>query len=163
LFLQNKYRPNVAVIVINNFGKVLWCQRIQHDGWQFPQGGIDQGETPREAALREVKEEVGLGSNDIEIIYETQDWFKYEVPKEKRRKYFSRGNFVGQKQKWFLAKLLTDDTKINLKTSLPAEFDRWIWSTYWHPLETVVPFKKETYRKALIDILPVYNNLIVKV
>ena len=92
MFLKNKYRPNVAVIVINSFGKVLWCQRIEHDGWQFPQGGIDQGETPREAALREVKEEVGLGSNDIEIIYETKDWFKYEVPQERRRKYFRRIN-----------------------------------------------------------------------
>ena len=163
MFSKNIYRPNVAVIVINNFGKVLWCQRIEHDGWQFPQGGIDQGETPKEAALREVKEEVGLGSNDIEIIYETQDWFKYEVPKEKRRKYFSRVNFIGQKQKWFLAKLLTDDSRINLKASLPAEFDRWIWSTYWYPLQTVVPFKKEAYRQALIEILPEYNNLIAKV
>ncbi|HIC27291.1 MAG TPA: RNA pyrophosphohydrolase [Gammaproteobacteria bacterium] len=163
MFFQNKYRPNVAVIVINKLGKVLWCQRIEHDGWQFPQGGIDKGETPEEAALREVKEEVGLDSSDIEIIYETKDWFKYEVPQERRRKYFRSGNFLGQKQKWFLAKLLTDDTRINLKASIPAEFDKWIWSTYWHPLETVVAFKRETYRQALIEMLPEYNKIIAKV
>ena len=84
---QKEYRPNVAVIIVNLSGKVLWCQRKQHDGWQFPQGGIDKGETPVEAALRETKEEVGLDEHDIEIVYESQQWFKYKVPKEKRTGY----------------------------------------------------------------------------
>ena len=90
---QKKYRPNVAVIIVNQSGKVLWCRRKQHDGWQFPQGGIDKRETPVEAVLRETKEEVGLDENDIEIVYESQQWFKYQVPKAKRKRYFKKDIF----------------------------------------------------------------------
>lgn len=160
---QKKYRSNVAIIIINRFGKVLWCQRKQHDGWQFPQGGIDKGESPKEAVLRETKEEVGLSSNDIEIVYESEEWFKYEVPKEKRSRYFTKKIFFGQKQKWFLAKLLSDDTKINLRTNKHIEFDKWVWVNYWYPLSTVIQFKKETYRKALLTIVPEYNKLTKKI
>ncbi len=159
MFLQREYRLNVAIVIVNLSGKVLWCQRKEHDGWQFPQGGIDKGETPLEAAIRETKEEVGLDSKDIEIVHESQDWFKYEVPKDKRSRYFTGKKFVGQKQKWFLARLLSDDTNINLKTTRPVEFDNWIWASYWHALNTVVPFKKEVYREALLSILPEYNQL----
>ena len=142
MFFQNKYRPNVAVIVINKLGKVLWCQRIEHDGWQFPQGGIDKGETPEEAALREVKEEVGLDSSDIEIIYETKDWFKYEVPQERRRKYFRSGNFLGQKQKWFLFKLIKQ-TEISFENDPDNEFDDFKWVSYWYPLNVIISFKEK--------------------
>ena len=157
---QEEYRPCVAAVIVGPKNKVLWCQRIDHDGWQFPQGGIDQGESPLEAVLRETKEEVGLEEQDIEIIFETKDWFKYDVPRDKRPKYFRRNVYKGQKQKWFLARLLSDDTKINLHASRPIEFDDWVWSSYWYPLETVVPFKKEVYRQALIHLLPEYNKLI---
>ncbi len=159
---QKEYRPNVAVIIVNLSGKVLWCQRKQHDGWQFPQGGIDKGETPVEAALRETKEEVGLGEHDIEIVYESQQWFKYKVPKEKRTGYFTKKIFFGQKQKWFLARLLSDENKIDLNAYRPIEFDKWVWANYWHPINAVVSFKKETYRQALLSILPEYNKLTKK-
>lgn len=159
---QKEYRPNVAVIIVNLSGKVLWCQRKQHDGWQFPQGGIDKGETPVEAALRETKEEVGLDEHDIEIVYESQQWFKYKVPKEKRTGYFTKKIFFGQKQKWFLARLLSDENKIDLNAYRPIEFDKWVWANYWHPINAVVSFKKETYRQALLSILPEYNKLTKK-
>ena len=162
LLQQKKYRPNVAVIIVNLSGKVLWCQRKQHDGWQFPQGGIDKGETPVEAALRETKEEVGLDEHDIEIVYESQQWFKYKVPKEKRTGYFTKKIFFGQKQKWFLARLLSDENKIDLNAYRPIEFDKWVWANYWHPINAVVSFKKETYRQALLSILPEYNKLTKK-
>ncbi len=162
LLEQKEYRPNVAVIIVNLSGKVLWCQRKQHDGWQFPQGGIDKGETPVEAALRETKEEVGLGEHDIEIVYESQQWFKYKVPKEKRTGYFTKKIFFGQKQKWFLARLLSDENKIDLNAYRPIEFDKWVWANYWHPINAVVSFKKETYRQALLSILPEYNKLTKK-
>ena len=87
---QEEYRPCVAAVIVGPLNRVLWCQRIDHDGWQFPQGGIDKGETPREAILRETQEEVGLGSKDIEIVFETDDWLKYDVPKDTRPKYFRR-------------------------------------------------------------------------
>lgn len=156
---QEEYRSNVAIIIVNQFGKVLWCQRKEHDGWQFPQGGVDKGETPREAVLRETREEVGLDSNDINIVYECEKWFKYEVPKAKRRRYFKKSIFKGQKQKWFLAKLLSDDSKINLRANMPVEFDEWVWANYWYPLHSVIEFKKEIYKKALLTILPEYNKL----
>lgn len=162
LLEQKEYRPNVAVIIVNLSGKVLWCQRKQHDGWQFPQGGIDKGETPVEAALRETKEEVGLDEHDIEIVYESQQWFKYKVPKEKRTGYFTKKIFFGQKQKWFLARLLSDENKIDLNAYRPIEFDKWVWANYWHPINAVVSFKKETYRQALLSILPEYNKLTKK-
>ena len=156
---QEEYRSNVAIIIVNQFGKVLWCQRKEHDGWQFPQGGVDKGETPREAVLRETREEVGLDSNDINIVYECEKWLKYEVPKAKRRRYFKKNIFKGQKQKWFLAKLLSDDKKINLRVNMPVEFDKWVWANYWYPLHSVIAFKKEIYKKALLTILPEYNKL----
>ena len=162
LLEQKEYRPNVAVIIVNLSGKVLWCQRKQHDGWQFPQGGIDKGETPVEAALRETKEEVGLDEHDIEIVYESQQWFRYKVPKEKRTGYFTKKIFFGQKQKWFLARLLSDENKIDLNAYRPIEFDKWVWANYWHPINAVVSFKKETYRQALLSILPEYNKLTKK-
>ena len=87
---EEEYRPCVAAVIVGPLNKVLWCQRIDHDGWQFPQGGIDRGESPLEAVLRETKEEVGLEEQDIEIIFETKSWFKYDVPRDKRPKYFRR-------------------------------------------------------------------------
>ena len=157
---QNEYRPCVAIIIVGPSGKVLWCQRKGHDGWQFPQGGIDTGESPTEAVLRETKEEVGLGPKDIEIDFKTKNWFKYDVPVDKRPKYFRKNIYKGQSQKWFLAKLVSEESKINLRASRPIEFDKWIWSTYWYPLKTVVPFKRKVYREVLVQILPAYNNLI---
>ena len=86
------YRPNVGIVLFNNAGQVLWARRSRHDGWQFPQGGIDKNETPKQAVLRETKEEVGLDSKDIKIIYELSEWLKYDVPKDRRSTYFFKKN-----------------------------------------------------------------------
>ena len=140
-------------------GKVLLCQRVDHSGWQFPQGGIDEGETPREAVLREIKEEVGLSEKDVEVICESKDWFKYDVPRDRRPKYFRKNVYKGQNQKWFLLRLISEDNKINLTASRPIEFDKWMWSSYWYPLRTIVLFKKELYRKVLTHFLSEYNKI----
>ena len=151
------YRPNVAIIILNKEGKSLWCRRKQHDGWQFPQGGIDDGETPLEAVLRETEEEVGLKESDINILFENTDWINYQVPLSRRPSYFSiNKGFVGQAQKWFLAELKSDESAVNLNSSSPIEFDKWEWVPYWYSLEASVPFKKEAYRKALTDLSPAY-------
>ena len=151
------YRPNVAIIIINKQGKSLWCRRKNHDGWQFPQGGIDSGETPLEAVLRETEEEVGLKESEINILSENSNWINYQVPKERRSTYFSiKKGFVGQTQKWFLAELKSDESSIKLDSSKHIEFDKWEWVNYWYPLRASVTFKKEAYRQALNDLLPSY-------
>ena len=88
--MENKenYRPNVAIIIVNRMGKVLWCRRKDGYGWQFPQGGLDNGETTVEAIYRETQEEVGLEKEDLRIIKESEDWFDYKVPEHRIPKYF---------------------------------------------------------------------------
>ena len=113
---EGLYRPNAGIIIFNEEGKLLWCKRKSGDGWQFPQGGIDDGESPEEAIVRETYEEVGLKRNQIKIIKENDRWIKYDVPKNKIPKYFSLKNrkFRGQTQKWFLAEFIGEDSDINL-------------------------------------------------
>ena len=156
------YRPNVAIIILNKAGQILWCKRKDGNGWQFPQGGLDKGESPLEAIYRETREEVGLERKDIRIIKETQEWFNYKVPEDRLPKYFRFKNskFIGQTQKWFLAEILCEDYRINLNASSPIEFVDWTWSSYWHPLNGGVDFKKATYRKVLNNFLPDYNFFI---
>ena len=161
---KDVYRPNVAIIILNKSAKLLWCQRKDHSGWQFPQGGIDKNESPEEAIYRETEEEVGLNKKDLKLIHELDSWIKYDVPKEKRGTYFFRSKkFKGQKQKWFLAEMLCDESKINIQSSFPNEFDKWCWVNYWYPLGSVVNFKKEAYRKALIKFMSPYNDYCKKV
>ena len=162
--MENKenYRPNVAIIIVNKMGKILWCKRKDGNGWQFPQGGLDEGESPLEAVYRETKEEVGLDKENIRIIKESEEWFKYKVPKNRIPKYFrlSNSKFIGQTQKWFLAEILCEDREINLNASSPVEFTDWTWASYWHPINGGVDFKKNTYRKVLASFLPHYNSFI---
>ena len=160
--MENKedYRPNVAIIIVNKAGKILWCRRKDGYGWQFPQGGLDKDESPIDAIYRETQEEVGLEKEDIRIIKENEEWFDYRVPKNRIPKYFRFRNskFIGQTQKWFLAEILCDDSNINLNASSPVEFDKWVWANYWHPIYGGVEFKKKTYRKVLISFLPYYHS-----
>ena len=156
------YRPNAGIIIFNKEGKLLWCKRKTGDGWQFPQGGIDEGESPEKAIIRETYEEVGLHKNQIKIIKENNRWIKYDVPKEKIPKYFSlkNRNFKGQTQKWFLAEFLGQDDDINLNLHNQIEFTEWTWSSYWHPVGSGVEFKRDAYRKVLKDFLPFYADYI---
>ena len=154
------YRPNAGIIIFNRQGKLLWCKRKTGDGWQFPQGGIDVGESPEQAIIRETYEEVGLKHEKIKIIRENDRWINYDVPKNKIPKYFSLKNrrFRGQTQKWFLAEFLGEDSDINLSTHSQIEFTEWTWSSYWHPVAKGVEFKRDAYREALKDLLPFYKN-----
>ena len=93
------YRLNVGLIVINDKGKLLLCKRKNIDSWQFPQGGIDFGESPLKASRRELYEEVGIRNGDIKLISSTNEWFKYDVPREKRKNHFLKKSFKGQKTK----------------------------------------------------------------
>lgn len=146
------YRPNVGIIVANPKGQVLWARRVGQDAWQFPQGGINEGESMETALYRELKEEIGLGEDQVEIINSTRGWLRYKLPKRYLRQ--NNTSFVGQKQKWYLLKMLTDDKNVRFDQSETPEFDHWSWVSYWYPLGQVVPFKKDVYRRAMKELAP---------
>ncbi len=147
------FRPNVGMILCNAQGQVLWAKRIGHDAWQFPQGGIAKGETPEQALYRELWEEVGLYPKHVKILAQTEDWLRYRLPNRYVRQDEPVPVCIGQKQKWFLLQLMADDSEIDLNASVPAEFDNWMWVSYWYPLTEVVAFKRDVYRKALLQLV----------
>ena len=145
------YRPNVGIILANAKSEVFWGKRIHEHSWQFPQGGIKHGETPEEAMYRELEEEVGLKREHVRVVGRTRDWLRYEVPEQWVRREL-RGNYRGQKQIWFLLRLVGRDTDISLRASLHPEFDAWRWHEYWVPLDAVIEFKRDVYTRALTEL-----------
>ena len=145
------FRSNIGMVICNNEGKLLWAKRIRQDAWQFPQGGIKPGESLEQALYRELDEEVGLQAQEVNIIYQTQDWLHYRLPKRLVRQN-SNPVCIGQKQKWFLLSLEVEESKIDLTRGSSPEFDGWRWVNYWYPLHNVVDFKREVYRKALTEL-----------
>lgn len=151
------YRANVAIVICNNQGQVLWARRTSRDGWQFPQGGVEKDETAEEAAFRELYEEVGLCREHVRLVGRTQSWLKYDVP----RFHLSarRGQFRGQKQLWFLFELTGADSDVRLDAVARPEFDRWRWVDYWDPVDRIVEFKRQVYRRALTELEPLMAEL----
>lgn len=147
------FRANVGIILANTQGQVLLAKRIGHDAWQFPQGGIHAGESPLDAMYRELWEEVGLFPEHVKVLSQTQDWLRYRLPK----RFIRQGQnpmCIGQKQKWFLLELDEKNTEyIRFDTAEP-EFEHWEWVSYWYPLNKVVAFKRNVYRKALFELYP---------
>ncbi|WP_417258405.1 RNA pyrophosphohydrolase [Celeribacter sp.] len=142
------YRPCVGVVLINNAGKVFVGERIDTpDAWQMPQGGIDEGETPREAALRELWEETGLEASSVEIVSETSDWLTYDLPDTLLGKVW-KGKYRGQKQLWVLMRLTGTDADINIDTDHP-EFSKWKWSDSTSLVNDIVPFKRHIYENVV--------------
>lgn len=139
-------------MLANDRGQLLWARRVGgHDAWQFPQGGISAGESPRDALYRELHEEVGLSRDAVEIMASTKGWLRYRLP----RRYIREGKqprCIGQKQKWFLLRLLEDDTAVKLDLNDKPEFDHWQWVSYWYPLNQVISFKREVYRRAMMEL-----------
>ena len=148
------FRPNVGIVICNTHGQVFWAKRYGQHSWQYPQGGIDDGETPEEAMFRELHEEVGLRPEDVEIIATTKHWLRYKLPKRLIRKD-SNPVCIGQKQKWFLLRLICREEDVNLAKTSHPEFDSWRWVSYWYPVRQVVSFKREVYRKVMKEFAPV--------
>ena len=145
------YRPNVAMVVINSTNKVLICRRKNTKTWQFPQGGIDNGEDIKKAMYRELSEEVGLSKDDVSLVGESEGTITYDIPKTIRSKVLG-GKFKGQEQKWFLLKLKKDNSEIKLDNETFPEFDKYEWVSFWQPLNRIVDFKREAYREALSEL-----------
>ena len=150
---QEGFRPNVGIVISNGVGQLLWAKRIGQDAWQFPQGGINSGEKPEQALYRELYEEVGLESHDVELLACTRSWLRYRLPKAMQRRN-SKPLCIGQKQKWFLLKLVGDESKIRLDHCEKPEFDGWQWVNYWYPINQVIEFKRDVYRRALNELSP---------
>ena len=154
------FRPNVGIILLNQKNQVFWGKRIRTHSWQFPQGGIDRGESPEQAMFRELHEEVGLLPEHVRIVARTRDWLRYEVPDRFIRRD-ARGHYKGQKQIWYLLQLVEPDWNINLRATSHPEFDAWRWNDFWVPLDVVVEFKRGVYEMALTELsryLPRFDN-----
>jgi putative (di)nucleoside polyphosphate hydrolase len=145
------FRPNVGIVLLNSRNQVFWGKRLRTHSWQFPQGGIKYGESPEQAMFRELHEEIGLLPDHVRIIARTRDWMRYEVPEHYIRKD-ARGHYRGQKQIWFLLKLMGRDSDMNLRATDHPEFDAWRWNEYWVPLDVVIEFKRGVYQLALTEL-----------
>ena len=143
------YRPCVGVMLVNQGGHVFTAQRLDSDvpAWQMPQGGIDDGEDPREAALRELEEETSVPRAHVTILGESDDWLPYDLPHHLVPKLW-KGRYRGQTQKWFLMRLDGDDSLINIETEHP-EFSEWRWMPPEDLLSNIVPFKRDVYAKVV--------------
>jgi putative (di)nucleoside polyphosphate hydrolase len=154
---RDGYRPNVAIVLVNQRNQVFWGKRIREHSWQFPQGGIKHGESPEQAMYRELHEETGLKPQHVEVLGRTRDWLHYHVPTHWVKREW-RGTYKGQKQIWFLLRLVGRDTDVSLRASGHPEFDAWRWHDYWIPLDTVIDFKRDVYQLAL-EQLSVYLEI----
>ena len=147
------FRANVGIILANNEGRVFWAKRRGQDAWQFPQGGIAPNERPVEAMYRELYEETGLRPEDVEILGQTRRWLRYRLPRYMVRRR-SRPLCIGQKQRWFLLRLVGGEDRFNLEATDKPEFDGWRWVDYWYPMREVVFFKRKVYERALNELAP---------
>ena len=142
------YRANVGIVICNDANQLLWARRKGQDAWQFPQGGVNEGETPEQAMYRELWEEVGLQPDDVELIEQTSSWLRYKLPGRMLKKN-QIPLCIGQKQRWYLLRLKAAEDKLDFNRTDSPEFDQWRWVDYWYPIKQVVYFKRRVYRCAL--------------
>lgn len=143
----DRYRPNVGLAVFSRAGHVFVGRRVNGRGpfqWQMPQGGVDSGETPETAALRELEEEIGVSPKLVDILEETEDWLYYDFPPELRRRL--GGPYLGQRQKWYALRFRGSDNDVRLDQHTP-EFDAWRWAPLEETPALIVPFKRPVYEE----------------
>jgi putative (di)nucleoside polyphosphate hydrolase len=150
---EQGFRANVGIILTDGSGRVLIAGRRGRAGWQFPQGGIQHEEAAEAAMYRELREEVGLLPDDVELIGSTRDWLRYRLPE----KYVRRERqplCIGQKQRWYLLQLTSDVERLCFDLTEEPEFDRCRWVDYWRPVKEVIYFKRRVYVRALNELGP---------
>ncbi|MGI9235730.1 MAG: RNA pyrophosphohydrolase [Woeseiaceae bacterium] len=147
------FRANVGIILANDDDKLLLGGRIGARGWQFPQGGMLQGEDPVDAMFRELHEEIGLEAGDVDVLGVTRDWLRYRLP-EKFIRRSSKPLCIGQKQRWFILRLVSDDSNVRFDRCDKPEFDRVRWVHFWRPVNEVIYFKRRVYARALHELGP---------
>lgn len=156
------YRPCVGIMVLNERGDVWIGRRAQRPGkevaggwWQMPQGGIDDGEEPREAALRELAEETGMRT--VSVLAETRSWHPYDLPTDLKGRVWG-GKYRGQTQKWFAVRFVGPESEIDLSPpGHEAEFDAWRWAPFDDVLGLIVPFKRDVYRSVIDELRPFFQ------
>lgn len=143
------YRPAAGIMLVNDQGRVFVAQRLDstYDAWQMPQGGLDDGETALQGALRELEEETGIAASLVGLVAEAPGELYYDLPSELQGRMWG-GRFVGQRQRWFLMRFTGDDSAINLATAHP-EFSRYQWVDPAQIVDLIVPFKRELYQSVL--------------
>lgn len=143
------YRPNVGIMLINPQGLIFAAQRLDSvvPAWQMPQGGIDAGEDPRAAALRELQEEIGVPPALVQVVDETPGWLTYDLPHEIVPKMW-KGRYRGQTQKWYLMRFMGRDDQIDIEQEHP-EFSEWRWIDAASMIDAIVPFKRDIYRQVV--------------
>ena len=145
------FRANVGIILTNDDGKLMLGGRVGARGWQFPQGGILRDEDPEVAMFRELEEEVGLCDCDVEVLGVTQGWLRYRLPDKFVRKS-SKPLCIGQKQRWFLLRLVSSPDNVRFDLCDKPEFDRIRWVDFWRPVNEVIYFKRRVYARALHEL-----------
>jgi putative (di)nucleoside polyphosphate hydrolase len=145
------FRANVGIVLIRDDRQVFLGGRTGGRGWQFPQGGVQRDESPEEALFRELKEEIGLETADVEIVASTRGWLRYRLPRQYVRR---NGNpvCIGQKQRWFLLKFVGPESRLHFDSTTEPEFERWRWVDYWTPVREVIYFKRAVYARALDEL-----------
>jgi putative (di)nucleoside polyphosphate hydrolase len=145
------FRANVGIVLMRGDGLVLLGRRARGGGWQFPQGGMQTGETPEQSLFRELHEEIGLKREDVELVGATQDWIRYRLP----ARYVRRDQLplcIGQKQRWFLLRLRDETVKFAFTSTKEPEFDQCRWSGWWEPVREVIFFKRPVYVQMLTEL-----------
>ena len=154
LIFDDGFRANVGIVIFNQKQQVFFAKRRYQSGWQFPQGGIQLGESPKKAMFRELLEETGLDKKSVEIIYVSDHWYDYRIPKKSIRKATNGTTVIGQRQKWFLLKLKDQSTSIVLNSSSEQEFDSWKWIAPDLSIKQVIGFKQDVYKKVISEFIP---------
>lgn len=154
---ERPYRSGVGIVLLNGQGHALVARRIdtKEPAWQFPQGGIDDGEDPLPAAMREMEEEIGTAK--AELLAETTGWIAYDLPADLADRVWG-GRFRGQRQKWFAFRFLGKDADIDIATKHP-EFSEWRWMPLTDVPALIVPFKRALYETVVSEFLPVAERL----
>ncbi|MGA1423191.1 MAG: RNA pyrophosphohydrolase [Steroidobacteraceae bacterium] len=145
------FRANVGIVLMHGDGRVFLGRRAGGKGWQFPQGGLQVGESAEEGMYRELAEEIGLEAAHVEIVGVTRRWLRYRLPPRFQRRE-QLPLCIGQKQRWYLLRARDEQPPFKFDTTAEPEFSEWRWADYWDPVQEVIHFKRRVYERALHEL-----------